>query len=103
MIFLLFLYPVVFLFSHHVFANENEPSVTSSEDIVGKQNTTSQKNISVENENILNVNDSSRYGILALWEQSDWVARGALIILLIMSLGSWTIFFSKFFFQFFFQ
>ena len=95
----IFLLAVVFLFSQHVFANENEPSVTPSEDIVGKQNTTSQKNISVENENILNVNDSSRYGFLALWEQSDWVARGALIILLIMSLGSWTIFFSKFFEQ----
>ena len=43
--------------------------------------------------------NSSRYGFVALWNQSDWVAKSALIILLIMSLGSWTIFLSKFFEQ----
>jgi len=29
------------------------------------------------------------YGLSALWEQGDFVARGTLIILVIMSMGSW--------------
>ena len=35
------------------------------------------------------------YGIEALWAQGDFVARGTLIILLIMSAVSWYIIFSK--------
>src|SRR5260370_22234024 len=31
------------------------------------------------------------YGMEALWKQGDFVARGALIILVIMSIGSWYI------------
>ena len=31
------------------------------------------------------------YGLGALWEQGDWVARGTLIILVLMSMGSWYI------------
>jgi len=31
------------------------------------------------------------YGIEALWRQGDFVARGTLIILMIMSVGSWYI------------
>src|SRR6266581_8610385 len=31
------------------------------------------------------------YGIEALWRQGDFVARGTLIILMIMSIGSWYI------------
>jgi biopolymer transport protein ExbB len=35
------------------------------------------------------------YGIEALWKQGDWVSKGTLIILLIMSMGSWYIIFVK--------
>jgi biopolymer transport protein ExbB len=35
------------------------------------------------------------YGIEALWRQGDWVAKGTLVILLIMSMGSWYIIFVK--------
>jgi biopolymer transport protein ExbB len=35
------------------------------------------------------------YGLDALWAQGDWVARGTLIALVIMSLGSWYIFITK--------
>jgi biopolymer transport protein ExbB len=35
------------------------------------------------------------YGIEALWNGSDFVAKGTLIILLIMSFGSWLIIFTK--------
>jgi biopolymer transport protein ExbB len=35
------------------------------------------------------------YGLQALWQGSDFVARGTLIILLIMSFGSWLIIFTK--------
>jgi biopolymer transport protein ExbB len=31
------------------------------------------------------------YGLKAMWEQGDWVAKGTLIILIIMSMGSWYI------------
>jgi biopolymer transport protein ExbB len=35
------------------------------------------------------------YGIEAMWRQGDWVSKGTLIILLIMSMGSWYIIFVK--------
>jgi biopolymer transport protein ExbB len=35
------------------------------------------------------------YGLGALWEQGDWVARGTLIILVVMSMGSWYILITK--------
>jgi len=39
------------------------------------------------------------YGLSALWGQGDFVARGTLIILVIMSMGSWYIIFTKVFEQ----
>ncbi|MBL8288460.1 MAG: MotA/TolQ/ExbB proton channel family protein [Rubrivivax sp.] len=39
------------------------------------------------------------YGLKALWSQGDWVAKGTLIIMLIMSMGSWYIIFTKLFEQ----
>jgi biopolymer transport protein ExbB len=35
------------------------------------------------------------YGLEALWRQGDWVSKGTLIILIIMSMGSWYILFVK--------
>ncbi|MCU0969252.1 MAG: MotA/TolQ/ExbB proton channel family protein [Rubrivivax sp.] len=35
------------------------------------------------------------YGLKALWNQGDWVAKGTLIIMVIMSMGSWYIIFTK--------
>src|SRR3982751_4515927 len=35
------------------------------------------------------------YGLGALWEQGDFVARGTLIILVLMSMGSWYILITK--------
>jgi biopolymer transport protein ExbB len=35
------------------------------------------------------------YGLQALWSQGDFVSRGTLIIMLIMSMGSWYIIFTK--------
>ena len=35
------------------------------------------------------------YGLEALWTQGDFVARGTLIIMIIMSMGSWYIIFTK--------
>src|SRR4051812_6561323 len=37
------------------------------------------------------------YGLSALWAQGDFVARGTLIILVIMSMGSWYILVTKLF------
>jgi biopolymer transport protein ExbB len=39
------------------------------------------------------------YGLKALWQQGDFVARGTLIIMVIMSMGSWYIMFTKLFEQ----
>ncbi len=39
------------------------------------------------------------YGLKALWSQGDFVAKGTLIIMVIMSLGSWYIIFTKLFDQ----
>ncbi len=39
------------------------------------------------------------YGLDALWRQGDFVARGTLIIMIIMSMGSWYIIFTKLFEQ----
>ena len=35
------------------------------------------------------------YGLEALWRQGDWVSKGTLVILVIMSMGSWYIIFVK--------
>jgi biopolymer transport protein ExbB len=40
------------------------------------------------------------YGPDALWKGGDFVSRGTLVILVIMSLGSWYVIFTKFFEQF---
>ena len=39
------------------------------------------------------------YGLAALWAQGDWVSRGTLIIMAIMSMASWYIIFTKLFEQ----
>ena len=39
------------------------------------------------------------YGLEALWKQGDVVARGTLVIMIIMSIGSWYIIFTKLFEQ----
>ncbi len=39
------------------------------------------------------------YGLEALWKQGDWVAKSTLIIMIIMSLASWYIIFTKLFEQ----
>jgi biopolymer transport protein ExbB len=39
------------------------------------------------------------YGLEALWKQGDFVARGTLVLLIIMSMGSWYIIFTKVFEQ----
>jgi biopolymer transport protein ExbB len=39
------------------------------------------------------------YGLSALWAQGDFVSRGTLIIMVIMSMGSWYIIFTKLFEQ----
>ena len=43
-----------------------------------------------------NKNGNNAYGFSELWSQGDFVARLTLIVLLLMSVGTWTIFFTKF-------
>ncbi len=46
-------------------------------------------------QNIAVVGADNPYGIQALWEQGDWVAKGTLLILVIMSMGSWYVIVTK--------
>ena len=39
------------------------------------------------------------YGLAALWAQGDWVSRATLLVMVIMSIGSWYIIFTKVFEQ----
>ncbi len=39
--------------------------------------------------------EANPYGLAALWSQGDWVAKGTLLILLLMSMGSWYVIFTK--------
>ena len=40
--------------------------------------------------------EENPYGLSALWNQGDFVAKGTLLILIIMSMGSWYVIFTKF-------
>ncbi|MGB1220350.1 MAG: MotA/TolQ/ExbB proton channel family protein [Alcanivoracaceae bacterium] len=35
--------------------------------------------------------DASPYGLMAVWQQSDWVIRAVALVLLVMSVATWTI------------
>lgn len=39
--------------------------------------------------------ETNPYGLAALWNQGDWVAKGTLLILVGMSLASWVVIFNK--------
>jgi biopolymer transport protein ExbB len=43
-----------------------------------------------------NATEANPYGLGALWAQGDAVAKGTLLILVIMSMGSWYVIFTKF-------
>jgi biopolymer transport protein ExbB len=45
------------------------------------------------------VGEENPYGLGALWAQGDVVAKGTLLILVIMSMGSWYVIFTKYFEQ----
>ena len=71
--------------------------------ISAQETTTQEKTLEVdsstvsEDENIENnESDINAYGFSELWSQGDFVARLTLIVLLVMSIGTWTIFFTKF-------
>jgi biopolymer transport protein ExbB len=42
------------------------------------------------------MNIDNPYGLMALWAQGDWIAKSTLLILALMSTGSWTIILTKF-------
>ena len=44
-------------------------------------------------------NDDNPYGLSALWAQGDVVAKSTLLVLVLMSMGSWYVIFTKFFEQ----
>ncbi|OUT96910.1 MAG: hypothetical protein CBC01_07470 [Betaproteobacteria bacterium TMED41] len=86
---------LIFFTSTATFGND----LDSSEKSIIEQDLSIGNSLSLESESMVEADNSNRYGFIALWKQSDWVAKGALVVLLIMSLGSWTIFVSKFFEQ----
>jgi biopolymer transport protein ExbB len=65
-------------------ADAPKPAATPTPPPGAGQDATTQKEV-IENP----------YGLEALWKQGDFVSRGTLIILIIMSMGSWYIMFVK--------
>lgn len=47
----------------------------------------------------MEVETENPYGLRAIWEQGDHVAKATLLILIIMSMGSWYVIFTKYFEQ----
>jgi len=45
------------------------------------------------------MNMDNPYGLMALWAQGDWVAKSTLLVLALMSMGSWTVILTKWFEQ----
>jgi biopolymer transport protein ExbB len=45
---------------------------------------------------VADTEEDNPYGLKALWNQGDFVAKGTLLILVIMSMGSWYVIFTKF-------
>ncbi len=67
------------------------------------ENVEAEKNDFVS-DNLNNIDEedeitSSNYGFIELWNQGDTVAKFTLVILFVMSLGTWTLFFTKYFEQ----
>jgi biopolymer transport protein ExbB len=45
------------------------------------------------------MNIDNPYGLAALWAQGDWIAKATLLVLALMSMGSWTVILTKWFEQ----
>lgn len=78
---------VFFIFFHCVTVRAEETETPKKAFDVGSSMLSEEKN---------NENGNNAYGFSELWSQGDFVARLTLIVLLLMSVGTWTIFFTKF-------
>jgi len=73
----------VALAPQHVQAQDAKPAATEASAAVPMVATTTKESV------------DNPYGLSALWQQGDFVARGTLIILVLMSMGSWYILITK--------
>ena len=78
---------LVFIFFHSSTVTAQETLTPEKSVEVGSSAVSGEEN---------NENDDNTYGFSELWNQGDFVARLTLIVLLLMSIGTWTIFFTKF-------
>ena len=76
-----------FIFFHCSTVNAQETETPKKVFDVGSPMLSEEKN---------NENGNNAYGFSELWSQGDFVARLTLIVLILMSIGTWTIFFTKF-------
>nr|WP_174506191.1 MotA/TolQ/ExbB proton channel family protein [Acinetobacter sp. Marseille-Q1620] len=76
---------------------ENSTSVTSQEATVSSEQ--SPANIQLPQQTAPTQKVANPYGIQAIWNEGDLVAKSTLAILLLMSIGTWYIIFSKAFQQ----
>ena len=76
-----------FIFFHCSVVKAQETETPEKAVDVGSSMLSNEKN---------NENGNNAYGFSELWSQGDIVARLTLIVLLLMSVGTWTIFFTKF-------
>ncbi len=82
-----FICTLFFIFFHSGTVTAQEPVTLEKAVEVGSSAVSGEEN---------NENDNNAYGFSELWSQGDFVARVTLIVLLSMSIGTWTIFFIKF-------
>jgi biopolymer transport protein ExbB len=68
---------------HDGIAQDAKPAATEASAAVPMAATTTKESV------------DNPYGLSALWQQGDFVARGTLIILVLMSMGSWYILITK--------
>ena len=78
---------VFFIFLHCGTAKAQETETQKKPVGVGSSMLNKEENNEIGN---------NAYGFSELWSQGDFVARLTLIVLLLMSIGTWTIFFTKF-------
>ena len=81
-----FLISITFFFSSHSLAQSQEPNNSTSALATPAATDT-------------HAGEDNPYGLAALWAQGDIVAKGTLLILVLMSLGSWYVIVTKLFEQ----
>lgn len=98
-LFLATLFTTLILSVSSVSFAENASTAPASSPTTAMPLTNSENRVPINSEQMIKKMDNP-YGLEALWKEGDLIARGTLLVLTIMSMGSWYILITKFFDQF---